>query len=222
MKAKRVLFVGVCLLAAFVLWTVLIQSVDVQNVGQRGTAIGFATFNTWFYQLTGVHLWIYTITDWLGLIPIAVCLCFGILGFSQLIRRRSLFKVDPDIILLGIYYMIVIAAYLIFEMIPINYRPIPIDGYMEASYPSSTTLLVLSVTPTLLLQINRRFQSKAIRFTVYIFAVSFSAFMVIGRLISGVHWATDIICSIFLSFGLFELYYAAVLFADKRYHDGIQ
>ena len=221
MKAKRVLLTGVGLLAVFVLWTILIMSVDVQNVGQRGTAIGVAAFNTWFHRLTGVHMRLYAITDWLGLVPIAVCMCFGILGLAQLIRRRSLFKVDPDIILLGVYYIIVIAAYLIFEMIPINYRPIPIDGYMEASYPSSTTLLVLSVMPTLVLQIKRRFQNKAIRFTVYIFAVSFSAFMVIGRLISGVHWATDIIGSVFLSFGLFELYHSAVMYLDRRKENGI-
>lgn len=221
MKDKRVFFVGIVSLLAFVMWTILIMSIDVQNVGQQGTAVGFAAFNTWFHQITGVHLWLYVVTDWLGFIPIAVCICFGVLGLTQLIRRRSLLKVDPDIILLGINYIIVIAAYLIFETIPINYRPIPIDGYMEASYPSSTTLLVLSVMPTLVLQIKRRCQGKAIKYTVYAFAVLFAAFMVIGRLISGVHWATDIIGSVFLSFGLFELYYAAVLYTDMRKENGI-
>ena len=117
---------------------------------------------------------LYVITDWLGLVPIAVCMGFGVLGLTQLIRRRSLFKVDPDIIILGIYYIIVIAAYLIFEML-----------------------------------------------TVYVFAVLFAAFMVIGRLISGVHWATDIIGSILLSIGLFKLYYAAVLYTDMRKENGI-
>ena len=106
-------------------------------------------------------------------------------------------------------------------MIPINYRPIPIDGHMEASYPSSTTLLVLSVMPSLILQIKRRCRIKAVRLIVYVFSVSFSVFMVIGRLISGVHWATDIIGSVLLSFGLFELYHAAVLFTDKRVKNGI-
>ena len=221
MKAKKVLFIGVGLTLMFVLWTLMIMSVDVQNVGQRGTAVGFASFNTRFHQLTGVHKALYTITDWLGLVPIAVCMGFGVLGLIQLIRRRSLFKVDVDIILLGVYYILVIAAYIIFEMIPINYRPIPIDGYMEASYPSSTTLLVLSVMTTLILQVKRRCKSKAVRYTVYALAVSFSAFTVIGRLVAGVHWATDIIGSILLSFGLFEIYHAAVLFTDKRSKNGI-
>ena len=222
MKAKKALLTGAGSLAAFVLWTFMILHIDVQNVGQQGTAVGFATFNTRFHRLTGVHMWLYYVTDWLGLVPVAVCIGFGVLGLVRLIRRRSLLKVDTDIILLGVYYIAVIAAYIIFEMIPINYRPIPIDGYMEASYPSSTTLLVLSVMPTLFFQINRRCKSKAIRYAVCAFAVSFSAFMVVGRLISGVHWATDIIGSVLLSLGLFEIYHAAVLFTDKRKENGIQ
>lgn len=221
MKAKRVLLLGVGLIAAFVLWTFLIMSVDVQYVGQRGTAVGFAAFNTWFHQLTGIHMWLYAITDWLGLVPIAVCMCFAVMGLVQLIKRRSLFKVDLDILLLGIYFILVILAYLIFEMIPINYRPILIDGFLEASYPSSTTLLVLSVMPTLILQIKRRSKRKTVKNAVCAFAVVFSVFMVVGRLILGVHWATDIIGSILLSFGLFELYHAVVLYTDKRKENGI-
>lgn len=221
MKAKKNLLIGVGLLFAFIIWTFMIISVDVQNIGQRGTSVGFAAFNTWFHQITGVHLWLYTVTDWLGLVPIAICICFGFFGLVQLIKRRSFFKVDFNIILLGIYYILVIFCYLIFETVPINYRPILIDGFLEASYPSSTTLLVLLVMPTLVLQIKRRSKRKTVKNAVYAFAVIFSIFMVIGRLISGVHWATDIIGSILLSFGLFELYYAAVLFTDKRKENGI-
>ena len=222
MKAKRILFTGACLITAFVLWTAMIMSVDVQNVGQRGTAVGFAVFNTWFHELTGVHMRLYTVTDWLGLVPVAVCMCFAVLGLIQLIRRRSLFRVDIDIILLGAYYILVISGYLIFEMIPINYRPVLIDGILEASYPSSTTLLVLSVMPTLILQTERRIKNKTVRYSIYAFAVIFSVFMVTGRLIAGVHWATDITGSFLLSLGLFELYHASVLFTDKRKENGIQ
>ena len=221
MKAKKNLLVSVGLLFAFIIWTFMIMSVDAQNIGQQGTAVGLAVFNKWFHQLTNVHMGLYVITDWLGLVPIAICICFGFFGLVQLIKRRSFFKVDFDIILLGIYYILVIFCYLIFETVPINYRPILIDGFLEASYPSSTTLLVLSVMPTLVIQIKRRSKRKTVKNAVYAFAVIFSIFMVVGRLISGVHWATDIIGSILLSFGLFELYYAAVLFTDKRKENGI-
>ena len=111
MKAKRELFFGVGMLAAFVLWTVMIMSVDVRNVGQRGTAVGFAGFNTWFHQITGADMRLYVVTDWLGLVPIAICIGFGVFGLVQLIRRKSLFRVDFDILLLGVYYILVIAGY---------------------------------------------------------------------------------------------------------------
>ena len=227
MKEKRNLLTGVVLIGAFVLWTVLIQCVDVQAVGQNGTKVGFADFNVWFHQLTGVHMTLYTITDWLGLVPIFMCLCFGVMGLVQLIKRRSLLRVDPDILLLGVYYVLVIACYLIFEMIPVGYRPVLIEGRLEASYPSSTTLLVLSVMPTLWFQANRRVSNVMRRKAVAVFAVIFSAFMVIGRLISGVHWATDIIGSVLLSAGLYMLYRSAVLYTDKakkayRSKDGVQ
>ena len=227
MKEKRNLLKGAGVIGAFSLWTVLIQWVDVQAVGQNGTKIGFADFNVWFHQLTGVHMTIYTITDWLGLVPIFICLCFGVLGLVQLIKRRSLLRVDPDILLLGAYYVLVIACYLIFEMIPINYRPVLIEGRQEGSYPSSTTLLVLSVMPTLMFQENRRVSNAMIRKAVAVSVIAFSAFMVIGRLISGVHWATDIIGSVLLSAGLYMLYRSVVLYTYRskkvgRSKDGVQ
>ena len=202
---------GGALVLAFILWTILIQTVDVRPVGVNGTNIGYAAVNTWFHRLTGVHMGLYTVTDWLGLVPIAVCVGFGLLGLDQWIRRRSIARVDRDILLLGGYYILVILGYLIFEMIPINYRPILIDGAMEASYPSSTTLLVLSVMPTLLFQINRRAKSQTVRRMTAAFVILFSAFMVIGRLVAGVHWLTDIVGSVLLSAGLYSWYRAAVL-----------
>ena len=219
---KKNLTTGIFLSIAFALWTVLIMFVDVQTVGPNDSKVGFATFNTWFHQLTGVHMTLYIVTDWLGLVPIAVCLCFGCLGLYQLIKRRSLFKVDADILLLGGYYILVIFGYLFFEMVPINYRPVLIDGFLEASYPSSTTLLVLSVMPTLMFQIKRRSRSKTIKNVVISLVLLFSVFMVIGRLISGVHWATDIIGSVLLSFGLFMLYQSAVTATDMRNKNGVQ
>ncbi len=216
MENKKKLFAGTTLLSAFIAWTILIQSIDVQTVGVNGTTIGFATTNTWFHKLTGVHMTVYTITDWLGLVPICICGFFGIIGLRQLIKRKSLFKVDADIILLGIYYVIVIFAYLAFEMIPINYRPILINGFMEASYPSSTTLLVLSVMPSLKFQIARRSRNVILHNTVNVFATAFSAFMIIGRLLSGFHWCTDIIGSVLLSTGLFKLYQFVVGFVEQR------
>ena len=213
---KNILITGMIMLVLFAVWTVLIQTVDVQAVGQNGTDIGFAGLNVWFHKKTGVHMWVYTVTDWLGLVPIFICMIFGVVGMVQLIKRRSLLKVDKDIILLGIYYILVIFGYLIFEMIPINYRPILIEGRMEASYPSSTTLLVMSVMPTLVFQTYRRVGDKGIRYSIYVFTVLFTAFMVVGRTVAGVHWLTDIAGSVLLSSGLYLIYHGSVNIIDEK------
>lgn len=196
-------FSGGLLLALFAVWTWLVCTVDVQAIGETNTAVGFATLNGWFHRLTGVHFGLYTVTDWLGLIPVFVCMVFGVVGMYQVIQRKSILKVDFDILILGCYYVVVVLAYLVFEMIPVNYRPILIDGRMEASFPSSTTLLVLSVMPTLVFQTRRRLQK--VRW-IHIATALFTAFMVVGRTISGVHWLTDIVGAILLSGGLYLLY----------------
>ena len=216
-NGKKQLILGIVLLVIFAVWTWLIQCVDVRPAGPCGTEIGFATFNCWFHHFTGVHMAIYTTTDWLGLVPIFVCMAFGGMGLAQLIKRKSLFKVDRDLIFLGIHYIVVIFGYLIFEMIPINYRPILIDGALEASYPSSTTLLVLSVMPTLLFQVKHRSTDLVLRQIVCVLIILFSSFMIIGRLVAGVHWFTDIIGALALSAGLYCMYKASVLIlCDKK------
>lgn len=214
-NGKKCLLIGVALLLAFIVWTVLIMKVEVQPVGVYDTNVGFARINTWFHGLTGEHEGLYRLTDWLGLVPIAVCIGFGILGLIQMIRRKSLLKVDPDIIMLGVFYVVVILGYLIFEKIVINYRPTLFDG-QESSYPSSTTLLVLSVMPTLIFQVNRRMKNTALKKVIIILSVLFTAFMVIGRLVSGVHWLTDIIGSVFLSAGLYLIYRSCVMISDRK------
>lgn len=208
---KKTFAMGTILIFVFILWTLFIQTIDIQPIGINDTNIGFAKFNSWFHRLTGVNMALYTITDWLGLVPILVCVVFAVVGFAQLVKGKSIIKVDFDIIVLGIYYVIVILFYLLFEMLPINYRPILINGFMEASYPSSTTLLVLCVMPTLDFQIKRRIKNDKMKIIISVLSGVFSIFMVVGRLISGVHWFTDIIGSIFLSLGLFYIYKGIVL-----------
>jgi undecaprenyl-diphosphatase len=205
MKKKK-LFIAIILLASFVLWTVLISLVDVKPIGPNATSVGFATLNRFVHELTGVNLQLYIITDWLGLIPIAAAFGFAILGVIQLIKRKSLWKVDFNILALGTFYIVVIIAYLFFEIFIINYRPTLINGYLEASYPSSTTMLVMSVMPTMAMQLNVRIKNDITRRCAIIAIMAFIAFMVIARLLSGVHWITDIIGGALLSAGLVILY----------------
>ena len=203
---KRRFCIALGLLTAFILWTTAISLIDVQPIGPRGSIVGFATLNSFVHNLTGTHMTLYVITDWLGLVPVAFGFGFAALGLAQWIKRKSMLKVDGSILVLGGFYIVTLAAYLFFESYVVNYRPVLIEGYLEASYPSSTTLLVLCVMPTAMMQLRDRIKQPMFRKCVSIVIRTFIAFMVIGRLISGVHWLTDIIGGILLSAGLVITY----------------
>ena len=207
-ERKRYFFAAAGFLLAFALWTILLGVVDVQPIGPRGSAVGFATLNGAFHALTGANMKLYVITDWLGLVPVATALAFAVLGLVQWIQRRSLLKVDRDLFALGGFYLAVMGVYVLFECVVINRRPVLIDGFLEASYPSSTTLLVLCVMSTTMMQLWARIKRTALRRVLLIALLVFTAFMVVGRLLCGVHWLTDIIGGALLSAGLVTLYHS--------------
>ena len=206
-KERRVyIWLGVGMLAAFVVWTAAVCLVDVQTVGPRNSTVGLATLNRFVHKATGIHMRLYHITDWLGLVPLVFMLGFALLGLHQWIARKHIGRVDRSILVLGGFYIAIMAAYMFFEKVIVNYRPVLIDGRLEASYPSSTTMLVLCVIPTAVMQLRSRIKNKVFKeFATYALA-AFAAFMVIGRLFSGVHWLTDILGGLLLSVGLVMLY----------------
>ena len=207
---------ALCLALSFAAWTALVCLVDVQPIGPRASSVGLATLNGAFHALTGVHMQLYTVTDWLGLVPIGVALAFAILGLVQWIGRKSLRSVDRGLLALGVFYLMVIGAYILFEYVVINRRPVLIDGYLEASYPSSTTLLVTCVMPTAWMQLRDRMKRTCPFWCVSVVLWGFTLFMVVGRLVSGVHWLSDIVGGLLLSGALLVLYIRMVYGANER------
>ena len=208
MKKKNLksLYASIFMLGAFVLWTIAVRFIDVRAIGPDGSSVGFATVNAFFHKLTGVHMSLYYITDWLGLIPIFVAMGFALLGLVQWIKRKQLSKVDYSIFVLGVFYIAVMAVYVLFETVTVNYRPVLIGGILEGSYPSSTTLLVMCVMPVAVMQLNSRIKNAVIRKRLRDFIIAFTIFLVAGRLASGVHWLTDIAGGVLLSAGLVMMY----------------
>lgn len=205
---QRYFIIAGSLLTAFTLLSTALSHIDVQAIGPWESSVGFATLNCLIHNLTGVHMQLYSITDWLGLIPVLFAFGFAIFGLSQWIKRKRFLNVDWSILVLGGFYVVVMASYLFFEQHVINYRPVLIEGFLEASYPSSTTILVMCVMPTAVLQFRSRIKNKVFRRIVSSTLIAFTVFMVIGRLISGVHWFTDIVGGALLSAGLVMLYHA--------------
>ena len=213
---KKHLIIGLSLLAVFIVFTVLVSTVDVKPIGRQGSDVGFAKANETFRDFTGYREGLYDFTEKLGylcFVPIAV---FGLMGLYQLIKRKSLWKVDKDIILLGCFYAVLLAAYVLFENLVINYRPeFGGETVLEPSYPSSHTLLFGGVMATTVMQLLKRFKNSTVKWIAVCAAVVSAVLVVAGRLFSGVHWLTDIIAGLLLGTSLGWIYYA-VAFANKK------
>ncbi len=209
-ESKKWFLVGLCLITAFIIWTVLLRFIDVKAIGPNGSKVGFSSINGPIRDLIGSNMTLYIITDWLGLVPVAFAFDFAVLGLFEWIKRKHFLKVDKSILYLGCFYTVVMGVYILFEYLVINYRPVLINGYLEASYPSSTTMLVACVMPTAIMQFNLRIKTPSIRRLTSVLITIFIAFMVLGRIISGVHWITDIIGGALISVGLVSIYYATL------------
>lgn len=207
MKGKKIsLYLSVGFLLSFILWTILLCFVDIKSIGPNGSKVGFSSLNNAIKELIGIHLVLYAVTDWLGIVPLLIAFGFALLGVYQWVIRKSILKVDKDILILGVFYIIVFGTYILFECVVINYRPILINGRLESSYPSSTTMLATCVIPTCIMQLNKRMKLCFLRRVLITTSVIFVGFMVIGRLVSGVHWFTDIVGGLLYSIGLIALY----------------
>lgn len=196
----------ISLFATFVLFTVMLKFVDVQAIGPESTKVGFATFNLTVNNFFGLKMFWYNFTDWLGLVPVLIAFTFAIFGLIQMIKRRSLFKVDKQLLLLGGFYLLVIGCYILFEKVIINYRPVILGTHPEASYPSSHTMIVICILESAIVILTSYIKNPKILLWVKISFRLIIAITVFGRLISGVHWATDIAGGIILSLALVEFY----------------
>lgn len=213
-KKRNFLISGILLLIA-ITFTILVKVVDVKQIGVNNSSIGFATLNQFIFETTGVNMIWYHITDWLGLIPVFMAIVYAFIGLIQFIKRRSIFKVDKEIILLGLYYIIVIALYVFFEKVIINYRPILMNGFLEASYPSSHTLMTICTCGSSILINKKLFNNKITKVINYL-SIIIITITVVGRLISGVHWFTDIIGGILISSGLLMTFYSLLSIINKE------
>ncbi len=91
------------------MFTILVKVVDVKTIGVNESSIGFASVNQFVFKTIGVNMIWYHITDCLRLVPIFMAMAYALIGLIQLIKRKSIFKVDKEIITLGLFYIVVIS-----------------------------------------------------------------------------------------------------------------
>ena len=205
-KNKHSLITPAVLFAVFVLYTAAVALIDVKPVGQMNSNVGMATINKALSDAIGIHMIWYDITNILGILALLIAAFFGVVGVIQLVTRKSLLKVDRDIIILGCFYVMVIVCYVLFDHFAINYRPVMLEDTLEASYPSSHTMLAVCVMSTAICQLKWKMRDEHVSRIVQGVLAVLIVLTVVGRMISGVHWFTDIIGGVLLSAFLVSLY----------------
>lgn len=204
---KRNIFMSIFMTLVTGVYIYLVRVYDVSAIGPNNSKVGFSTINSFFIKHVGTHMEIYKLTELLGYVILLLVLLYGLVGLIELIKRKSLFKVDREIICVGILYVLMISVYVFFEKFIINYRPVLIDNELEASFPSSHTMLSLCTIISSLI-ISRKY-IKNIKFynvTVFI-SMLLLTLVFVGRTISGVHYLSDIIGGVLISITLLSYFY---------------
>lgn len=215
-KSKISAIVSGACAVLFVAFTLIVKFVDVEPIGPEGTSVGLAALNKAASDALGFNRTLYDVTDWLGVVALAAAVAFAVIGVVQLIRRKSLKKVDFEILALGVFYIVVAAFYVFFELAIVNYRPIILGAAPEASYPSSHTVLAVCVLGSAIVVVHRKLNSRPWRIAAESAFAALAVVIVVGRLLSGAHWLTDIIGGLLLSAALVSGYIAALAFRDER------
>ncbi len=215
-KTKNNLTAGGIMMAVFIIYTLAAKFFDVRNIGPQNTAVGFSTLNRFYRNVLDFNEFWYKISEFFGYLSILVAVFFVVVAVVQLIQRRSIWRVDKNIISLGFFYVVVMLWYVLFEKLIINYRPVLLDEGLEASYPSSHTVLAICIAGSAVLQFRKYFKNREKRRCAYIIVIFVGAMTVISRTLSGVHWISDIIGGIILSIAMIYFYRAVFFNIEKR------
>ncbi|MCF2640889.1 phosphatase PAP2 family protein [Roseburia hominis] len=214
-KSKKKFMIAGGLLFVFILFTVAVMKVDVAAIGPKDSLVGLSKINDFMFKKLGTHPIWDMITEVLLVTAFLIVLLFGVIGIKQLIERKSLWKVEHGILLLAVFYVFLAAFYELFEVVVVNYRPILEDGELAASFPSSHTMLICSIVGSAMVLFDRMLTNKVVRNVVEIIGGIILILAVMGRLLAGVHWFTDILGGVLLSAALVMFYDASVVYMDE-------
>ena len=191
---------------AFIVFTIIIKTIDVKSIGPENSEVGLASINEFIHNTFGYNDIFYNVSKYLGYISFLIIGLYGLVGLTELIKKKSIFKVNNKVLLLGAFYVLVLAVYILFEKIVINYRPVLEDGHLAASYPSSHTILSICVCLSSIMVSKSIFKNKDFVKLFNICSFILMGLIVITRLLSGVHWFTDIVGGILISISLIYLF----------------
>lgn len=194
------------LFVAFIIFTFLVKSVDVQPIGPNGSIVGFATINSKISTLLGYNDTFFALSEILGYIGIATVIIFVLFGIMQLFIKKGFSKVDKDLYVLYGLYIFVLGLYILFEALTINYRPVILSEGLEPSYPSTHTMMSISYIGAAIIEFSARLKKERTKKIVVTLCTTDGLGLIVCRVLSGVHWITDIFAGILIASACFLLF----------------
>ncbi len=216
-ESKKYLITAAALTVLFVLFTVLVKLVDVQAVGPQQSEVGLATMNAAMATTIGYNAVFYYIATVLGIFCILIAVCFALMGAAQLFATRDIRRVNYRILAVGGLYVAVVLLYVLFEFVVINYRPVAINDKLSPSYPSTHTLLALTITISAAMILKGVLKNRRLAELLGWVCVGLGVLTVLCRLLSGVHWLTDVIGGMLLSAALLVWFAFALEMLKERH-----
>ena len=201
MKKITYLLIGLIPLVLFITFTVMVRCVDAHYIEDVGY-LGFYTLNmnvNEFVRQQDNHLFD-VLTDILLFLSLATVLPFAIIGIHQLVKRKSLAKVDPLIYFMLGAYILSVVHYVTFILTSINASPLSTPDEIKQSYPSTHVFIFITYLFVALTGLFRYIKmSKVAKISAICVVSILSIIMVIFRLYSGQHYLTDIIGGVLLA-----------------------
>ena len=187
--------------------TVSLLFIDKKAVGPGGSEVGFATLNSSVFEKVGVSKTWDKVTDIALAAVIASGAVFAIYGLIQWIKNKKFSKIDWDIRMLGVVYAIMAVLYVLFEkLLVVNYRPVLENGVLEASFPSTHTMIAVTVGLTVALTLGKYVKNKAASRILAGVLIVMVLVIAAGRILAGMHWTTDVLGGLLYGATLVSLY----------------
>ncbi len=205
MKKKPAIYAAILTILAAV-FTILVKIIDVQSIGPNGSKVGFSGWNSAIHEAFGYNETLYKITEYLGYLLFGFVLIYVVLGLIQLIKRKNIMKVDRNILCFGGLMVAMLITYVVFDKLAFNFRPVILDGELEPSFPSSHTLFALCIAGGIILLNKDTISSNKFSKIISILVMFIASFTVVGRMLSGVHWITDVLGGVLISAALLSIY----------------
>lgn len=148
------------------------------------------------------------ISDVILVTAFAILGALAMLGLIQLISRRSLKKVDHELLMFPIPLAIMAIVYVVFEkFLILNTRP---NGSGEPSFPSTHVMITATIFFMVAVVLPRYIKSKVLCAMFDIIMLILLVLVCTGRILANMHWPTDVAGGVVFASIFAAIYYLLI------------